>query len=185
MKVSQIVKICGEMLNIAFPDEFFDVSANNDVTDSVDAVALVNCCNFVLEELYRDYATSLRRTVVESAEGFVDTSKYKLCKVISLVDAEGNDVKFRYGDGGLYVDKDGKYNMCYARLPAQMEWNDEIAMPSPRITERMLIYGVIREYFAMQGDWNNAKQWDSRFKDALRSSEVKISSMRLPVRRWW
>lgn len=183
MKVSQLVKICGEILNLGFPEELFAGSIST--TDNTDAVALLNCCNFVLEELYRDYATSLRRTVVESVEGFVNTSEFKLCKVISLVDAEGNDVKFRYGDGGLYVDKDGKYNLCYARLPSEVAWNDEIVMPSPRITERMLIYGVMREYFAMQGDWNNAQQWDTRFKDALRSSEVKISSMHLPVRRWW
>ena len=186
MKVSQIVKICGEMINLGLPDELFDEGVSGSVAgQNPDVKVLINCCNFVLEELYRDYATSLRKTVAQAVEGFVDTSQYKLCKVISLVDAEGNDVKFRYGDGGLYVDKDGKYNLCYARLPNAVEWEDEIVMPSPRVTERMLIYGVIREYFASQGDWSSAKQWDVRFKDALMVSQVKVSSMRLPVGRWW
>lgn len=186
MKVSQIVKICGEILNLGLDDNLFDGSvAGSEALQNSEVKTLVNCCNFVLEELYRDYATSMRRTVVDAVEGVVDTSQFKLCKVISLVDAEGNDVKFRYGDSGLFVSKDGRYNLCYARLPNQLAWDDEVPMPSPRITERIFIYGVVSEYFATQGDWASAKQWDTRYKDALQASQVKVSSMRLPVGRWW
>ena len=181
MKVSEIIKTCGEILNLNFPDEFFESSeAPNDVSVKL----LVNSCNFVLEELYRDYATSLRKTVVEVKDGFADTSVYKLCKVISLLDEEGNDVKFRYGDGGLYVDADGKYNLCYARLPNAVGWDDEVELPSPRITERILVYGITREYYVLIGDWLSAKQWDSRFKDALTIACGKVSTMRMPVGRW-
>ena len=181
MKVSEIVKTCGEILNLNFSDEYFESSeAPNDANVKI----LVSGCNFVLEELYRDYATSLRKTVVEVKDGFADTSLFKLCKVLTLVDEEGNDVKFRYGDGGLYVDVDGKYNLCYARLPNVVGWDDEVQLPSPRITDRILVYGVTREYYALVGDWLNAKQWDTRFKDALTIACGKVSTMRMPVGRW-
>ena len=180
MKTNEIIKMSSEILNLELDEESFGEVMPDDNTVRV----LLNSCNFVYEELFRDYATSLRKTVVEVVNGFADTSAYRLCRVISLVDANGNDVKFRYGDGGLYVNEDGKYNMCYARLPDVLGWGDEVMMPSPRITERMLVYGIVREYFAVKGDWSQAQAWDTRFKDALQVAGVKTSSMKMPVGRW-
>ena len=179
MKLNEIIKMSSEILNLGLDEVDFD----GELPDNNIVKILLNCSNFVYEELFRDYATSLKKTVVEVIGGFADTSVYRMCRVISLVDAEGNDVKFRYGDGGVYVETDGKYNMCYARLPDVLSWGDEVAMPSPRITERMFVYGVVREYYAVMGDFALAKQWDTRFKDALQVAGVKTSSMRMPVGR--
>lgn len=181
MKLYEIIKTCGELLNLDFPEEYFGASA---VVEDGQIKILINCANFVYEELYRDYATALRKTVVDVVDGFADTSSFKMCKVISLVDSEGNDVHFRYGDGGIYVDADGRFNLCYARLPDTLGWNDVVLMPSPRITERIFVYGVAREYYATLGDWVNAKEWDERFKAALQVACSKTTSMRLPVRGW-
>ena len=181
MKTNEIVKMSAEVLNISLPSEYFD---SDTIPEDNVVKILLNSCNFVYEELFRDYATSLRKTVVEVINGFADTSAYRLCRVISLVDAEGNDVTYRYSDGGLYVQQDGSYNLCYARLPDILGWGEEVHMPSPRITERMLVYGIAREYYAITGDWANASQWDTRFKDALQVAGVKTSSMRMPVGRW-
>ena len=182
MKVKELLKLCGEMANLSFPDEA-DIQ-NEAEQDGSCVRRLLNCCNFTLEELYRDYAGCIRRTVVEVVDGFADTRGFKMCKVISLVDGEGNDVKYRYTEGGLRVEKDGKYNLCYARLPDDVGVGDEVKLPSPRITERVLAYGILREYFTVVGDTLTASQWDERYKDALRIADVKCSSMRMPVGRW-
>ena len=181
MKVKELLKLCGEMgnLNISYEEMESDAEQQGSCLRQ-----LLNCCNFTLEELYRDYASSIRKTVVEVIDGFADTSGFRFCKVISLVDGEGNDVKYRYTEGGLWVDKDGKYNLCYARLPNDVDLEDEVTLPSPRITERMLAYGILREYFAINGDTLTASLWDERYKDSLRIVEVKTSSMRMPVGRW-
>lgn len=181
MKVSELVKTCGEILNLGFPDEYFIGSlAPNDSNAS----KLTSCCNFVLEELYRDYTSSLSKTVVEAINGFVDLSNFSICKVISLVDSEGNSTHYRYAEGGLLVAKDGKYNLCYAKLSPTLGWDDEIKLPTFRVTHRILIYGVLREYCLQIGDWSNASAWDSRYKDALRVASVKRSVLRIPARRW-
>lgn len=182
MKVKQLLKLCSEMGNIIFPeDNQLDTELK---TQGSCASRLLNCCNNTVEELFRDYASALRKTVVEVVDGFADTSEYKLCRVISLVDGEGNEVKFRYTDGGIAVDTDGKYNLCYARLPNELGVNDEVVLPSPRITERIVAYGVLRDYFTTVGDTVTASQWEDRYKDALRVTDVKSSSMRMPVGRW-
>ena len=182
MKVKELLKLCGEMGNLVFPDDS-EIDSQLETQGSL-LRQLINCCNNTIEELFRDYASSIRKTVVEVVDGFADTSGYKLCKVISLVDREGNDVKYRYTEGGLSVQEDGKYNLCYARLPNDVTLEDEVTLPSPRITERMLAYGILREYFTVVGDTLTASQWDERYKDSLRIADVKNSPMRLPVGRW-
>ena len=182
MKVNELLKLCAEMGNLDFPTEYdLDTQLN---TQGSCARRLLNCCNDTIEELFRDYSSSIRKTVVEAVDGFADTSEYKLCKVISLVDGEGNDVKYRYTEGGLQVEKDGRYNLCYAKLPSELTVYDDVVLPSPRITERIVAYGILRDYFTMEGDFASAAQWDERYKDALRTVEVKCSSMRMPVGRW-
>ena len=181
MKLYEIIKICNEALNLDIPSEYFEERQEE---SDWRIKTLVNCCNFVCEELYRDYATSIRKTVVEVTNGFADTSDYKMCRVLTLTDGEGNDVKFRYTDNGISVEKDGKYNMRYARLPERLGWNDVVTMPSPRITERIFVYGVAREFYLAIGDVELAKQWDERFKDALAVACSKTSPMRMPVRGW-
>ncbi|MCH5156337.1 MAG: hypothetical protein J1G02_00495 [Clostridiales bacterium] len=181
MKTNEIIKTSAEILNLGLPQEYFDSEVLPD--DNVVKI-LLNSCNFVYEELYRDYATSLRKTVVEVIDGFADTASLHMCRVISLLDEQGCDVNYRYGDGGLYVQSDGKYNLCYARLPDVLGWGDQVHMPSPRITERTFVYGIVREFYAVTGDWELAKAWDTRFKDALQVAGVKTSSMRMPARGW-
>ena len=182
MKVKELLMLCSEMGNLTFP-------ADNEIDTELNTAGscirqLLVCCNCILEELYRDYASALRKTVVEVVDGFADTSAFKLSKVISLVDGEGNDVNYRYTEGGLAVSQDGKYNLCYARLPDEVGIDDELTLPTPRITERILAYGVLREYFAIIGDRQTSSQWEERYKDALRIADVKSSPMRMPVGRW-
>ena len=181
MKVKELLMLCAEMGNLNLDVNTFE---NDAKVVGACARQLLNCCNFVLEELYRDYASAVKRTVVEVADGFVDTSSLNLCKVISLVDGEGNDVKYRYAEGGLSVNGSGKFNLCYARLPSALGLKDDIALPSPRITERVLAYGILREYFTIIGDTYTASQWEERYHGALRIADVKNSTMRMPARRW-
>ncbi len=180
MKLKELIKICCEMLFLDVPSEIFV-----DSSFPQDAIAnrLVGCYKLVQDELFCDYATAIRKTVVECRDGVIDITPYKLCKVISLVDGEGNDIPFRYSDGALYAEKNGKFNLCYARLPDETDWDGEVITPSPRITARTVAYGVVREYLTQTNDWAAAKQWDMRFKDALQVAHSKAVT-NLPARGW-
>ncbi len=180
MKLRELLYICSDLLCLEYSENSFSADRSPDLTQK----KLVNCFRFAYEELYRDYAVSLRRTVVEAKDGTVDLSAYNLNKVVSLVDAEGNDVKFRYGDNRLLLDKEGTYNLCYSRLPDNVEWNDEVVMPSPAVSERLLAYGVVREFLASLNDWQGAKAWDDRFKNGLQAALSKTASLHMPQRRW-
>ncbi len=182
MKLRKLIQICGELLCLDLPSGYFEQT--NKVDDG-EVNKLLTCFECVYEELYRDYGTAIRSTAVHSCDGVIDISALRLHKVLSLVDGEGNDVPFRYSDNALAVTRDGDFNLRYARLPQEVAWDGEVVMPAPYIGERVVAYGVVREYLSSLGDWATAKEWDDRYKDALQAACGKTASMRMPARRWW
>lgn len=185
MKIYEIINRCKDIIFGA--DSCEDVAAQSDETGaaenrSVDTLLLA-CCNLTLEELYCDYATSIRKTVVKVENGFTKLDGLRLNRVISLKDGDGADVRYRYSDDGLQA-ADGTYNLTYARLPEQVEAADELLLPSPRITPRIFVYGVLKEYYFAVNDSVFADIWEERYKDALKIANVKQSRMQMPQRRW-
>lgn len=183
MKVSQIAKICKELANLDLPPNCYQTEG--DYTQDATATLLLTVANLVLEEIYCNYTNAIAKAVVNSKDGFVDTTKLSLCKVVKLTNSQGIDVPFRYTERGLFVENDGTFNLLYAKLPKQVDWNEEFILPSPRITPRIFAYGVLGEYFHSIGDGVQTQRYQDKFHDAMAFATRKISPMRMPARRWW
>lgn len=184
MKLYKIAKIVNDIIGLKLPETYF---SDNDTTASSNSVVakIITCCNFVLEELYSDYATAISKTTVTVTNGVANTTALNLNRVISLVSADGFDAKYRYTENGLEVERDGTYNLTYAKLPQTMSWQSNVPLPSPRITERIYAYGVIAEYYSVVGDYDNARLWKNKFTTALQAASVKTSNLTMPVWRWF
>ncbi len=182
MKLKELIQKCSELLGLELSRSYFQATSQPQNT-YIDK--LVACFDSVYEELFRDYASPLRRTVVQSADGVVDLSGLRLNKVVSLTDGEGRDVPFRYSDNALSVGRQGSFNLCYSRLPDDVAWDEEIKLPAPYLSDRLLTYGIMREYLCTVGDWSAAGMWDERYRTAITAACSKTTSMRLPVGRWW
>lgn len=182
MKLYELIKSCCVILGVDLPDYYF--CSDSPVNDNDTVKRFVTSANFVLERLYCDYATAISKTVATSTEGLIDTSSIPLNRVISLKDGQGYEVKYRYTENGLQVDYDGMFNLTYAKKPTQVNWNSEIVYPSPQITDRIFIYGVMSEYCMSIGDRANANNWEKAFCDALSVAKIKTSEMTLPIGRW-
>ncbi len=181
MKVLDVINACNKILEL---DIAVDDIANGSAEPCDKTNRIIDCCNTISEELYRDYPTHCRRTVAEAdLEGFIPTSQYSLCRVLSLCDGEGSAVPYRYTQGGLLVGKSGKYNLTYAKLPRIVGLRDELEMPSPRITDRIFVYGVLREYTLQTGDFTSSAVWADKY-DAALNVAVKQASAVMPARRW-
>ncbi len=183
MKVSQIANLCKNLANLDLPQNCLDENFNYTFSDC--AVKLLNCCNFVLEELYANYASALYKTVVTAEDNVINVDNLNLAKVISLTDSYGNEVKYRYTERGLFVDYDGSFNLTYGKMPATLGWNDEVILPSKRITPRIFAYGVLAEYFCAIGDTNSSYNYQNKYLQALKFATIKTSGIKLPSRRWW
>ncbi len=182
MKVKEIIKLCNDMGDLNLPERYFFGDGREALQDEK-VKKLVLCCNCVLEETYCEYATEIGRCQVRAEDNFIPTDKLNLNRVISLTDVNGNYVKYRYTAGGLFAEN-GNYVLTYAKLPAKVYWEEEVVPPDPRITDRILAYGIVSEYFLSTGDVAISEQWSERFQNALRAQNTKKSPMSLPVGRW-
>ena len=183
MKVSQIAKICKELANLDLPPDCYQT--DGDHTQNNCAVMLLAVANLVLQDLYCNCATAVEKAVVTSKNGLISTQNLNLCNVVRLTDAQGNDMPYRYTERGLFVDYDGTFNLLYAKMPQEVDWNDEFNLPSPRMTPRLFAYGMLGEYFHSIGDTVQAERYLTKYNDALRIATRKITSIKMPARRWW
>ena len=182
MKVLEILKLCNGMADLQLPERYF--AEQSDALADERITKLVYCCNSLLEQLYCDYATALKKCTLVATDGFADTSGLDFNRVVSLVDSNGNNVRYRYTKGGLSV-ADGTYTLTYASLPQRVGWTEEVEMPSPRITPRIFAYGCLAEYFFSVGDVGQSSLWNDKFLNALKTANVKKSAMTMPlVGRW-
>lgn len=177
MTVTEIISTVNNILNLGA-----DVEAS--LSEQPVCATLLTCCNFTLEDMYRNYATCIRQTVVEAVDGFIPTNDVRLCRVFALTDSCGREARYKYTSGGLLVDVDGKYNLTYAKLPAELDFASEVTLPSPRITERMFVYGVIAEYLRMAGDYTAAGVWRDKLDAALSVATADKTTAKMPARRW-
>lgn len=179
MNVIEVIKTADEILSLGINvEETADLSSDNR------CVSLLSCCNFLLEELSREFASDCRTTVVQATDGFVDTRSLSLCRVISVVDSRGNTVPFKYAQGGIRVDFDGRYNLTYAHLPNKLDFTSEVALPTPRVTFRIFVYGVVAEYLRRLGDYVTCAVWQEKFDAALSVARRKSERLTMPSRRW-
>lgn len=183
MTVGEIVNLCNEMCNFGLPRPCHLYILKDDSEKNETTHRLTVCCNSILEDLYCNYFQSIATCNVSAKNGFIDTSKIRLNKVLNLTDRRGSNIKFRYTANGLFVE-DGDYVLTYAQRPPVVDWNTEVVLPSPRLTERVMVYGMLAEYFLALEDLELAAAWETRYQNALRAATVKNSHMTMPVGKW-
>ena len=186
MTVSELILKIDDILNLGLSSQLDTSiqSVNSAMESNSCCKTLLNCCNFVTEELASSYAYDVRHTVAEAADNVINLGGLRLCRVISLVDSCGNSVPFKHTQEGLLVDKDGKYNLTYVRLPKSLTFDSVIEPPNALITERIITYGVIAEYLRITGDYAQSASWAGKLNQALSAAAVNKTYARLPSRRW-
>ena len=71
MKVLEILKLCNGMADLQLPERYF--AEQSDALADERITKLVYCCNSLLEQLYCDYATALKKCTLVATDGFADT----------------------------------------------------------------------------------------------------------------
>lgn len=182
MLVKEIIRMCGNLCDLQLPKRC-DVNVTDiGAEDNETIKRLILCCNHVLEELYAQF-TAIATCDVTAKSGVIDTSELPFDRVLKLTDKQGKDIPFRYKANGLSTE-DGDYVLTYAQRHKTVSWSSPVVLPSPRVTERVLIYGMLYEYFFLTEDFKLAEVWKTRFRDALRAASLKTTSMTLPVGKW-
>ena len=143
---------------------------------------LVKYFNLIRDEIAREYQPQLE------VEKFV-VKKFKLefssfakqpIEIYSIKDRFGRNVNYKIFDGYIFVC--GKeVEVIYSTTPEELTFEGEFNSSLP---ERLFAYGIAREYFFLNGQYDDANIWEGRFKGALQILLRRKSEVKTPRRRW-
>lgn len=142
---------------------------------------LTKCFNFVQNEVCTEYIPVIYSEKLVSKNGKFPISSLSksLAYIIALKDENGKDIKQKIYCGDLVFDGEAEIEYCYS--PEKQTIDDEVIMCLP---DRVVAYGVLREYFLLHDLTSEASQFEEKFKNSLATFCRKHGKIILPKRIW-
>ena len=198
MKLREIVKLSSIMLNIEdvlnstkLYDESFDV-LDEDTTLTSDTNIdktfnlLIRCFNLVYSEIATDYLHLINKEKIEVKNGQFELKNLNknFYKFVKLEDKNFNSVNCEIYNDTLYS-LDGEYGLVYCYKPSFVTLNSEIDDFNGKITDRVLAYGLNKEYCYILGLYEDAESYKTKFEESLKSLNVIKKNIVLKNKRRW
>ncbi len=154
-------------------------------TDDELIITIVRCLNMVVGEIASDYLEVRKVEDVEVINKIIDYDNFseRLINVKKVEQSGGRNINYRLYPDHLMVESDGVVSVEYCYLPCEVELDDEI-MLSPRITELLLINGVLGEYCMINGRYEDSMLYDKRYREMIKLAVMPTKEIRLKARRW-
>ena len=185
MVVKNIIKNVAKVL---FRDDLVQavdsISPTSEQTSDINFILM--CLNFVNNTIATDYINLESEVEVDNNSGLIPFSSIcqdNILDVVCVKDLFGNKLKFKVLHNGVEAPK-GRVKIKYAYFPDELKLSDSFTYYNTHLTERIITYGVLSEYFYIKGNFDDASLWDSRFKQALLSSTRKLRNIVMPKREW-
>ena len=187
MTVKDIVKKVALFLDRKDILEYLNTGATENYLSVLDDVnLLVNCYNVVggeIASLYYRFKTTERLS--PKSGGIIkmaDFSKNPLA-VISVKDDKGNKVNAKILPSEIVVNA-SEVLVEYYYVPSYKNLDDISDYDNTCITDRILCYGVLTEYFLIKGGYEEANLWHGKYVNALKNGPLTGKSKRLKGRVW-
>ncbi len=138
---------------------------------------LVKCFNFIQNEIATEYIPLIKVEEVTNVEGglLLSSLSEKIAYVISLKNSIGENVKYKIIGNKLVFE--GKATLTYCYCPKKVELSSECKIILP---ERVMAYGVLREYYLLQGFASEASVFEKKFKNSLLNFSRRKSEVVMP-----
>ena len=149
---------------------------------------LKKCVGLIYEEIATDYLKLLqvdKAVVYDNKLLFKDLTK-NIIKLVSVKNTFNESVNFKLMPDGIIL-PNGEYEITYTYYPDKINEDDLLTNLedfSGRVTARVLAYGVCSEYALINGLFEEAQTYRTRFEDAMKAIKVKKTATILPRRRW-
>lgn len=163
------------------------IDEEEEATDDTQAVIddLVMICNKVIQEIATDYLPCVAYEYVEVEVGCFDISDLEntLLAIKFIKTSKLSNVKFEVYGTSVII-KNGSYVIAYSYLPDELVFTDSISDFSFRLTDRVISYGVVSEYFAINGQYDDSYIWEKRFREGLSCANQRLDSIVMRGRAW-
>jgi len=182
MKVKDILKGASVVLSkFDLVNKFDDENGASDH----DIQVLLEALNLVLSEIACDYIPLYKVEDIEAHGNTFDvtTLSKPLLAIRSIKDKRGCNVRFML-DGDEVKLPSGKYLLKYTYNIDKVKLDDEVRGFDRQLTDRVIIYGVVSEYYLISGLYSEAELMRSKFEAALTSACKKLNNIVMRGRVW-
>ncbi len=171
MKVKEILTDVATYLNM--PDlletTLFDGSktATDEQKNIIDF--LIKCCNLVVNQIATEYYTFKDKKKVSSTNGKINYSSISFYPIVDIIKVKRGGVDVKYVCHSTYLEVPvGEIEVEFAFTPSPATMvSSNIELYNYKINPRVIAYGVVAEYYYINGIYDDATIWDNRFKTSL------------------
>ncbi|MDD3831558.1 MAG: hypothetical protein PHW00_02750 [Clostridia bacterium] len=188
MKMSQCIQLADLLLNTEIDTALFSKTQMDDQLSTALAnkplSLLVSCANIVLAEIANEYVPLVYKEDVNCVNGTVAYSTFAkdMLSVLRISDSNGARVRYRYRPDGIDIDSNKVCTVVYSYRPIYADFLDDVQVGKSVITERIIAFGTIAEYYLLTGKYEDAVLWDKRYKDSLLAVSGKKGEIRVKSR---
>lgn len=163
-----------------------DYEAGKDKAQDDKIKLLVRCANIMLTEVAQEYIPLADECEVSAKDGRFSYEEVprRVCRIISVKDKDGNNVRFRQRSFSCNVNKDGRLTVEYRYLPETAAIGDDCDI-DPSVSEKTLALGVCAEYCMISGMYEQSEGFAERFRQDMRSCVRPSRSVTVKKREWY
>lgn len=187
MTVKDIVKKVAVFLDRKDIIEYLQTGATENYLSVLEDVNLLqNCYNVVGEEIaslyYRFKATEKFSPNLDGIIKLADFSNNPLA-IISVKDDKGSKVNAKILPTEIITDLK-TVTVEYYYVPSYKKLDDISDFQGTTITDRILCYGILTEYYLIKGGFEEANLWHGKYINALKNGTLLGKSKTLKGRVW-
>ena len=181
MKVKDIILTASSYLGV---EEKVRDFIEHRVPSCKEGELLLRCYNLIEKEVAQDYIPLIIEETFQTETGAVYYNQFseQAVRVIKTQDSYGNDIACTLFPEYLKTQA-GTIVIRYAYKPTDKTVDDDCAFDL-RVSQSLLVYGVLTEYCLANGLFEESAVWDKKYKDAVAAAYRAKPAKRISARRW-
>lgn len=170
MRVDNIVKQVATLLAKEELGEYLENGTSVDISQTKkDKELIVDCLNNLLSELCTAQVKLKAEEEMSPRDKkiFYKDFSQRLISIKSIKTLDDKSVKYDIFPTYIRLYDDKKVIVEYNYLPKKVEYDDQVEVGSPRITEQILCYGTLAEYCLATALYEEAVTWRQKYEKSL------------------
>lgn len=144
---------------------------------------LLRCANLTYQELFSDYFPAFKSEKIKFTNGFIPYSELQE-RIIDIYGLYNNgNVKFVADALGIHADVD-EAEITYSYALPELKLDSVIEIDG-RLTGKIFALGICAEYCIINNLFDESINFDSRYKEGLKSLLRKKTDIMIKPRRWY
>lgn len=183
MDVKDVVLSTAAMLGLKERVQSYFESGDEEGKKAVDE--LLDCYNTIENEIALDYLPLYCEDEVETDTGRITygTLSRSPVRLFRVTDEAGEKVEFETFPDYFKTKKIGTLKVSYAYIPKKKTIIDQSDY-KVQASDRLIAYGTAAEYCLRKGLFEEAAEWEKKYKAALTSAYEAKPSRVMRSRRW-